>query len=162
MSHQVLNQKTIILGITLTLAALAVIFIVLGVGQHWINPFNPSNAMESLILWDIRLPRILTAFAVGGMLALAGAWFQVLLGNPLAEPYVLGVAGSAAVGAVSAMMLFPDSTLATSIGAFIGAWVGIAAVLSFSYLGASAIIACRCGLGSILGCIIDVADVADV
>ncbi len=119
------------------LAALAVIFIALGVGQHWINPFNPINSMEELILWDIRLPRILTAFAVGGMLALAGAWFQVLLGNPLAEPYVLGVAGSAAVGAVSGMMLFPDSTLVMSVGAFIGAWVGIAAVLSFSYLGAT-------------------------
>ncbi|MDQ7003102.1 MAG: iron chelate uptake ABC transporter family permease subunit, partial [Ghiorsea sp.] len=137
MNPKHLKQKEALLSIALIVAALAVIFIALGIGEHWINPLNPSNAMESLILWDIRLPRILTAFAVGGMLALAGAWFQVLLGNPLAEPYVLGVAGSAAVGAVSAMMLFPDSTLATSIGAFIGAWVGIAAVLSFSYLGAS-------------------------
>ncbi|HID35819.1 MAG TPA: iron ABC transporter permease [Ghiorsea sp.] len=131
-----------------------VIFIALGVGEHWINPLNPSSDMEVLILWEIRLPRILTAFAVGGMLALAGAWFQVLLGNPLAEPYVLGVAGSAAVGAVSAMMLFPDSTLAMSMGAFIGAWVGIAAVLSFSFLGATRLLLAGVVLAAFWGAIL--------
>lgn len=134
--------------------AMTVIFIALGVGEHWINPLNPSSDMEALILWEIRLPRILTAFAVGGMLALAGAWFQVLLGNPLAEPYVLGVAGSAAVGAVSAMMLFPDSTLAMSMGAFIGAWVGIAAVLSFSFLGATRLLLAGVVLAAFWGAIL--------
>ena len=134
--------------------AMFVIFIALGVGEHWINPLNPSSDMEVLILWEIRLPRILTAFAVGGMLALAGAWFQVLLGNPLAEPYVLGVAGSAAVGAVSAMMLFPDSTLAMSMGAFIGAWVGIAAVLSFSFLGATRLLLAGVVLAAFWGAIL--------
>ena len=134
--------------------AMSVIFIALGVGEHWINPLNPSSDMEVLILWEIRLPRILTAFAVGGMLALAGAWFQVLLGNPLAEPYVLGVAGSAAVGAVSAMMLFPDSTLAMSMGAFIGAWVGIAAVLSFSFLGATRLLLAGVVLAAFWGAIL--------
>lgn len=106
-------------------------------GQQWINPLAPQNEMQSLILWDIRLPRLLIAFTVGGLLALAGAWFQVLLGNPLAEPYVLGVAGSAAVGAVSALLLFADDTWAVSLGAFVGAWLGIAAVMMFSHLGAT-------------------------
>lgn len=124
-----------LLGGILLLTTTIVGFVALGMGEQWINPLNPANDMQSVILWELRWPRILIAFAVGGMLALAGAWFQVLLGNPLAEPYVLGVAGSAAVGAVSAMMLFPDSAVALSIGAFIGAWAGIAAVLSFSHLG---------------------------
>lgn len=124
-----------ILLVVLAVATVAVALLALAMGGHWINPFSPANTMDSVIVWDLRWPRILIAFAVGGMLALAGAWFQVLLGNPLAEPYVLGVAGSAAVGAVSGMMLFPDSALALSIGAFIGAWAGIAAVLSFSHLG---------------------------
>jgi len=116
--------------------ATAVVFaLALGAGGHWINPLAPDGTTDAVIVWELRWPRILIAFAVGGMLALAGAWFQVLLGNPLAEPYVLGVAGSAAVGAVSSMMLFPDSALALSIGAFAGAWAGIAAVLSFSHLG---------------------------
>ncbi|WP_297532497.1 iron chelate uptake ABC transporter family permease subunit, partial [Thalassolituus sp.] len=95
----------------------------LAVGEQWINPFDASG-QDAVILWDLRLPRLLTAFAVGGLLALAGAWFQVLLGNPLAEPYVLGVAGSASAGAVSGLMLMPDSAWAMSVGAFAGAWVG--------------------------------------
>jgi len=116
------------------LIALAV-WLSLAIGGQWINPFAPSSELDARILWELRWPRLVIAFAVGGMLALAGAWFQVLLGNALAEPYVLGVAGSAAVGAVSSLMLFPGSGLGMSAGAFIGAWIGIAAVLSFSYLG---------------------------
>jgi len=113
------------LGLLLALAA----------GDEWLNPFAPGNALNATILWELRLPRLLLAFAVGGLLALAGSWFQVLLGNPLAEPYVLGVAGSASVGAVASLMLIPDSALAMSVGAFIGAWVGIALVMLFVHLG---------------------------
>ena len=53
---------------------------------------------------DLRLPRALAAFAAGGLLALAGALMQVLLRNPLADPYVLGISGGAAVGALAAML----------------------------------------------------------
>jgi len=140
--------------ITLLLCTLTIMFVALGLGEHWINPLNPSNALESRILWDLRLPRIITAFAVGGMLALAGAWFQVLLGNPLAEPYVLGVAGSAAVGAVSCILLFPDTTWLVSLGAFVGAWVGISAVLAFSFLGPSRLLLAGVVLASLWGAIL--------
>jgi len=109
----------------------------LAIGERWINPFALHDALEQTILWDLRLPRLLTAFAVGGLLALAGAWFQVLLGNPLAEPYVLGVAGSASAGAVSGLMLVPESAWVMSLGAFAGAWLGIVIVMLFSRLGAS-------------------------
>jgi iron complex transport system permease protein len=57
------------------------------------------------IVLDLRLPRALAGFAVGGLLALAGALMQVLLRNPLADPYVLGISGGAGVGALSAMLL---------------------------------------------------------
>jgi iron complex transport system permease protein len=53
----------------------------------------------------LRLPRAVAAFATGGALALAGALLQVLLRNPLADPYVLGVSGGAAVGALTAMLI---------------------------------------------------------
>ena len=109
----------------------------LATGEQWINPFAASDALEQTILWDLRFPRLLTAFAVGGLLALAGAWFQVLLGNPLAEPYVLGVAGSASAGAVTGLMFMPESAWVMSAGAFIGAWIGIVAVMFFSHLGAN-------------------------
>ncbi|MDX8412132.1 MAG: iron chelate uptake ABC transporter family permease subunit [Mariprofundaceae bacterium] len=120
----------------LALMALTV-FLGLGLGEAWVNPFNPSSDLERMILWELRWPRILTALAVGGLLALAGAWFQVLLGNPLAEPYVLGVAGSAACGAIGALALLPGSTVAMSMGAFAGALLGIAVIMAFAHLGAN-------------------------
>ncbi|WP_072658976.1 FecCD family ABC transporter permease [Mariprofundus micogutta] len=106
----------------------------LGLGEQWINPFA-ANGQDAVILWELRWPRLFIAFTVGGLLALAGAWFQVLLGNPLAEPYVLGVAGSASVGAVTALMIYPESALLMSVGAFVGAWIGISIVMAFAHLG---------------------------
>jgi len=115
------------------------LWLVLGAGEQWINPFD-AKGQDATILWELRLPRLLIAFSVGGLLALAGAWFQVLLGNPLAEPYVLGVAGSASVGAVAGLMLMPESAWVMSIGAFAGAWMGIAVVMAFSHLGPSRVL----------------------
>jgi len=63
-----------------------------------------TDGIASNIVLELRLPRALAAFAVGGMLALAGAQMQVLLGNPLADPYVLGISGGAAIGALLAML----------------------------------------------------------
>ena len=64
---------------------------------------NPSEPQHSIV-WQLRLPRALSAFTVGGLLALSGALLQVLLRNPLADPYVLGTSGGAAVGALLAML----------------------------------------------------------
>lgn len=129
MSHPALRMA-LLLGL-LALAS----FVSLAAGERWLNPFAAGSGLDAVILWDLRLPRMLTAFAVGGLLALAGAWFQAMLGNPLAEPYVLGVAGSAAVGAVLMLFLFPHSPLGMSFGAFIGAGIGIAVVMAFVHLG---------------------------
>jgi iron complex transport system permease protein len=64
---------------------------------------SPSFARD--VILELRLPRVLAAFAVGGLLALSGAMLQVLLRNPLADPYVLGVSGGASVAALIAIML---------------------------------------------------------
>lgn len=56
------------------------------------------------VVLSLRLPRALAAFACGGLLALAGALMQILLRNPLADPYILGISGGASVGALSAML----------------------------------------------------------
>jgi iron complex transport system permease protein len=66
--------------------------------------FGDGRGMAADVVLSLRLPRALAAFACGGLLALAGALMQVLLRNPLADPYVLGVSGGAAVGALSAML----------------------------------------------------------
>jgi iron complex transport system permease protein len=80
---------------------------------------DASGTTRSLII-DLRLPRALTAFAVGGLLAVAGVLMQVLLRNPLAEPYILGSSGGAAVAALLAIMLGAGS-LAVDAAAFAGA-----------------------------------------
>ena len=65
----------------------------------------PSDAVDWRIVTDIRLPRTLAALVTGSLLALAGALVQVLLRNPLADPYVLGVSGGAAAFALGGMLL---------------------------------------------------------
>ena len=64
---------------------------------------GPEAALSQAIVERLRLPRVLAGFAVGGLLALAGALMQLLLRNPLADPYVLGVSGGASLGAVLAL-----------------------------------------------------------
>ena len=100
-----------------------------------INPFDPASAVDATILWELRWPRVQTAATVGALLALAGVCLQILLGNPLAEPYVLGMAGSSTIGALVGMLLFSDSTGASSVGAFLGACAGLALILPFGALG---------------------------
>jgi iron complex transport system permease protein len=65
---------------------------------------NPDSANGELI-WRLRLPRALAAWSVGAMLALSGCLMQVLLRNPLADPYVLGVSGGAAFATLLGMTL---------------------------------------------------------
>ncbi|MDX1589808.1 MAG: iron ABC transporter permease [Oleiphilaceae bacterium] len=63
-----------------------------------------GTPLHQTLIFELRAPRALAAFAVGGLLAVAGALMQILLRNPLADPYVLGVSGGAAVGALMAML----------------------------------------------------------
>jgi iron complex transport system permease protein len=83
--------------------------------------FIPSEAPE--IFWQLRLPRALSAFVVGALLSLAGALLQLILRNPLADPYVLGISGGAAAGAMLTSLLFPSVAISFALqcGALAGA-----------------------------------------
>ena len=80
------------------------------------------------VLLQLRIPRVFAAFAVGGLLALAGALMQLLLRNPLADPYVLGVSGGAATGALAMSWLAPAALAAfgMQLGALLGAFIATA------------------------------------
>ena len=80
------------------------------------------------ILFQIRLQRILLAAAVGGSLATAGASYQALLRNPLAEPYLLGVSNGAAVGTMVALVFFGANEWSRPVLAFAGALIATLAV----------------------------------
>ena len=110
-----------------------------GLGRDLVRVLlGQSSAISSdygMIVVDIRLPRILLAIVVGASLSVAGARFQALLRNPLADPYVLGVSSGAAVGAILALMLENQLSLSpefagliTPFGAFLGAAITISGV----------------------------------
>jgi len=88
----------------------------------------PIPSEFTLFLGEIRLPRILLGMIVGAALAVAGAGFQALLRNPLADPYVLGVSSGAALGAIISLIVASRATIATPLAAFVGAGATIAAV----------------------------------
>ncbi len=79
------------------------------------------TADQDAILFDIRLPRILLGAAVGGSLAVAGASYQSLLRNPLAEPYLLGISNGAAVGTMIALVFLGAQEWGRPLLAFSGA-----------------------------------------
>ena len=82
--------------------------------------FAAPDSMPAEVVLSLRLPRALAGFACGGLLALAGALLQVLLRNPLADPYVLGISGGAGVGALLAI-LFGFGLAGINGSAFLGA-----------------------------------------
>ena len=93
---------------------------------------------EEAILWEIRVPRVVLAALVGAMLALAGATYQGVFRNPLADPYLLGVAAGAGLGATIAIVYLPDGLRgqrALPAAAFVG---GALAVMLTYAVGRSA------------------------
>jgi iron complex transport system permease protein len=123
---------------TLAVVALAAFALALGVGSVALDPMTVLRALAGggdatarTIVQELRLPRALAAFATGGSLAMAGALLQVLLRNPLADPYVLGVSGGAAVGALAAMLLGAAAWL-IPVGAFAGAFVSTVLVFALA------------------------------
>ena len=88
---------------------------------------------EESILWELRLPRVALAALVGGMLASAGATYQGVFRNPLADPYLLGVAAGAGLGATIAIAYAPDGIRGQRLlplAAFLGA--SVAVVLAYA------------------------------
>ena len=125
--------------LVLSLIALLAMVLALAIGSVTISPSelwavlqNQGSVLHQTLVWDLRLPRTLAAFATGGLLAVAGALMQVLLRNPLADPYVLGLSGGAAVGALLAM-LAGMGALIISGSAFTGAMLATLLVFGLAH-----------------------------
>lgn len=91
-----------------------------------------GSTLHQTLIFELRLPRTLAAFATGGLLAVAGALMQVLLRNPLADPYVLGLSGGAAVGALLAMLAGLGAALVSG-SAFAGALLATLLVFGLAH-----------------------------
>ena len=137
-----MNART--LGVALL--ALLALSIVLGLRFGTVPLTTPEvlavlmgrgDVIPTQIVLDFRLPRVVLGLIVGGGLAVAGATFQALLRNPLAEPYILGVSGGASVGAVISLVtgLTVAGSWALPLAAFAGALLSI--VLVFGVAGST-------------------------
>ncbi|WBA19036.1 vitamin B12 ABC transporter permease BtuC [Salinivibrio kushneri] len=109
--------------LTFSALLLLVCGLALSVGEMWINPFAPGSTLEQQLLLQLRLPRVLVSVMIGASLAMAGASLQVLLGNPLAEPGVLGISGGASIAVVLLLLLAPAwaSSGSMAVAAMLGA-----------------------------------------
>ena len=90
----------------------------------------PLGPLLDGVVWELRLPRVLTAAAVGAGLAVCGAVMQSLTRNPLADPYLLGLSAGASLGAVAVIVL--GVTLLLPVAAFAGAFLAMAAALGLA------------------------------
>lgn len=113
--------------IGLLLLTLFVLVLALAIGSVSISPidvwrglWDDAAGLPRTLVFELRLPRALNAFATGGLLAVAGVLMQVLLRNPLADPYILGISSGAAVFALLGILL-GLSGLWIDAGAFVGA-----------------------------------------
>ncbi len=126
----------VLAGVLAMTLAVAVGSVPLGAVDLWAVFTGGGNELQRDLIWSLRAPRALAAFATGGLLALAGALMQVLLRNPLADPYVLGLSGGAAVGALGAMLLGAGAVLVSG-SAFAGALLSTLLVFGLARGGGS-------------------------
>jgi iron complex transport system permease protein len=133
------GRSALVLGggalIVLAAAAAAVTFGTSGIGAgdvvaivvHRLTGLGPVTwpASAETIVWELRLPRVVTGMVVGAGLACAGTVFQALLRNPMADPYIIGPAAGASLGAVVALLL--------PIAA--AGWLGIGLVQALAFVG---------------------------
>ena len=127
-------RPLVVLGSLALLAlglALAIGSVTISPDALWLALQGQGNPLHQTLLWELRLPRALAAFATGGLLAVAGALMQILLRNPLADPYVLGLSGGAAVGALLAMLAGLGAVLISGL-AFTGAMLAMLLVFGLA------------------------------
>jgi iron complex transport system permease protein len=122
----------LVLVVFLTLViGLAAGTVPLSLGEVWAGLWH-ADASGAVIVRDLRAPRVLLAFCVGGSLAVCGAALQAMIRNPLAEPYLLGLSGGAGLGAVIAIATRAAGPWAVPVAAFVGAIAAVALVYRLS------------------------------
>lgn len=91
-----------------------------------------ADSVAATIIREIRLPRVILAAVVGATLALGGVVFQALLRNPLAEPYILGVSGGSAIGAITGLLLGFSPFPGVALASFGGSMLVLASLLALA------------------------------
>ncbi len=126
---------TLVVTVAIGPADLAVSEVARSVLAHLGFPVGDVARLDDAIVWDLRMPRVLTAAAVGAGLAMAGAVMQSLTRNPLADPYLLGLSSGASLGAAAVLLLGLGVLL--PVAAFAGAVLALIATLGLARAGGS-------------------------
>ena len=121
-----MSRKKFSLAIGLTAALALSALVSLMAGAVWINPFDNSSLLHSIIL-QIRLPRVILSGLVGAMLALSGAILQAVLKNDLSDPYILGISSGGGLGAAIAIIFLLPMAM-VSLSAFIFSFAAVITV----------------------------------
>ena len=136
MSHVSRKMLVISMLMLLALAGVMTLGLTLGSAEKGMLPFlsallgvGGGDALLDTIIWEIRFPRVLVAALVGATLSLGGLVFQALLRNPLAEPYILGISGGSAIGAIIGILLGFSRFPGVSLLAFLGGMATLMLVL---------------------------------
>ncbi len=134
-------KRVIVVSITMSLLLLVAMILGLSIGStkggatallDLIRGIDSSDTMLDTIIWRIRLPRVLLASLVGATLSLGGLVFQALLRNPLAEPYILGISGGSAIGAISGILMGLSRFPGVGAMAFLGSLATLLLILAMS------------------------------
>jgi len=122
-------RRVITITVVMVFLLVLVVLIGLSVGStdgglsvlwHRFLGIGSENATLHTIIWKIRFPRVILASLVGATLSLGGLVFQALLRNPLAEPYILGISGGSAIGAIIGILMGFSRFPGVGITAFLG------------------------------------------
>lgn len=139
--------------LVLVLASLAQGRVALGPEALW-QALNGGQDMAARIVWDIRLPRALTAVCVGAALAMSGAAMQSVSRNPLGSPDIIGLTTGAASGALIWLLLMGPSALGLALAAVAGGGATALAVLALAAgRGAQGLVLSGFGLGAALAAV---------
>src|SRR5690606_1029193 len=101
----------------------------------WNALFYESDSEARQIVWNLRLPRVMTGLLAGMCLAIAGAFLQGIFRNPLADPGIIGVSSGGGLAAVTIMILFPGQIAYLPISAFAGSMAAVFIVYSLAWKG---------------------------
>ncbi len=143
MNPKIPNRLKRLVTVSFLLSALLILVMILGLsmgssasgitaGLKSLLGSASSDSMLETIIWRIRLPRVLVATLVGATLSLGGLVFQTLLRNPLAEPYILGISGGSAVGAILGILMGFSRFPGVSAFAFFGSMATLFLILVMS------------------------------
>ncbi len=121
---------SVVLAVTIGPSDVTIAQVLASVGHHLGGDVTTPPHLVDAIVWELRIPRVLTAAAVGAGLGLSGAVMQSLTRNPLADPYLLGLSSGASLGAVAVLLL--GLAAALPVAAFVGALVALALSLALA------------------------------